>query len=161
MARGRVPAQASFTTRTRIPASAADRAVEITQQSVDTPQSTMVRSGPARASSRGPCFENVGSVEDRRAARLEGFFEAAEILRLGAEEERVQGIVITPGTGSGGRIEPDEPREHDALAEGIRQRSTCRHDARETGHDPWGCPPVRTRAACRSPPGAAHPLIAP
>ena len=52
------PAQASPTTRTGTPASAAATAVESTQQSVDTPQSTIVAS-PTRSASAGPHLENV------------------------------------------------------------------------------------------------------
>ena len=52
------PAHASETTRTVAPASAAARAVDSTQQSVDTPASTS-GAPPALAASSGPHLLNV------------------------------------------------------------------------------------------------------
>ena len=52
------PAQASRDHAHRTPASAAASAVDSTQQSVETPQSTIVAS-PNRSASAGPHLENV------------------------------------------------------------------------------------------------------
>src|ERR671931_2650123 len=54
------PAHAWAATRTNAPSSPAESAVEITQQSVATPQRTIVAGWPAARASALPHAENVG-----------------------------------------------------------------------------------------------------